>query len=64
MTLIKCGIPGNTGLLNGMNNMKTIELKVRIEVPDDYDCEYPFDTLTDANYRDDMEIIDVELIDD
>ena len=24
--------------------MKTIELKVRIEVLDDYDCEYPFDT--------------------
>ena len=42
--------------------MKTIELKVRINVPDDYDCDYPFDTLTDANYRDDMEIVYVELI--
>lgn len=47
-----------------MSNMKTIELKVRINVPDDYDCDYPFDTLTDANYRDDMEVVDVELIDE
>ena len=41
--------------------MKCIELRVRINVPDDYDCDYPFDTLIDANHRDDMEIIDVEL---
>lgn len=47
-----------------MSNMKCIELKVKIMVPDDYECDYPFDTLTDANYRDDMEIIDVELIDE
>lgn len=44
--------------------MKCIELKVRISVPDDYECDYPFDTLIDANHRDDMEIIDVELVDD
>ena len=44
--------------------MKTIELKVRIEVPDDYECDYPFDTLMDANHRYDMEVVDVELIDD
>lgn len=42
--------------------MKLIELKVRIRVPDDYDCDYPFDTLIDANHRDDMEIYDVEKI--
>lgn len=40
--------------------MKTVELRVRINVPDDYD--YPFDTLIDANHRDDMEIIDVKLL--
>ena len=44
--------------------MQIIELKVRISVPDDYECDYPFDTLIDANHRDDMEIIDVELIDE
>ena len=44
--------------------MNIIELKVMISVPDDYNCDYPFDTLIDANHRDDMEIIDVELIDD
>jgi hypothetical protein len=44
--------------------MKCIELKVIINVPDDYDCAYPFDTLIDANHRDDMEIIDVELTDE
>lgn len=44
--------------------MKTVELMVRISVPDDYDCDYPFDTLIDANHRDDMEIIDVELLDE
>ena len=49
--------------LNGVN-MKTVELKVIINVPDDYDCDYPFDTLIDANHRDDMEIIDVEFIDE
>ena len=47
-----------------MSNMKNIELKVRIEVPDDYKCDFPFDTLLDANHRDDMEIIDVELLDE
>lgn len=44
--------------------MKCIELKVRIFVPDDYECDYPFDTLIDANNRDDMEIIDVEFVDE
>ena len=48
--------------------MKTVELKVIINVPDDYDCDYPFDTLIDANHsanhRDDMEIIDVEKLDE
>ncbi len=44
--------------------MKCIELKVIINVPDDYDCSCPFDVLIDANNRDDMEIIDVELIDE
>jgi len=34
--------------------MKTVELKVIINVPDDYDCAYPFDKLVDSNYRDDM----------
>ncbi len=42
--------------------MKLIELKVRIRVPDDYECDYPFDTLIDANYRYDLEIDDVEKI--
>ena len=36
--------------------MKCVELKVTIKVPDDYECVYPFDTIVDANYRDDMEI--------
>lgn len=44
--------------------MKCIELKVVINVPDDYDCGCPFDALIDVNHRDDMEIIDVELIDE
>ena len=44
--------------------MKYIKLKVIINVPDDYDCTYPFDTLVDANHRDDMEVIDVELMDE
>lgn len=43
--------------------MKTIELKVRIEVPDDYNCDYPFDILSDANYRSDIEIIDADFMD-
>jgi hypothetical protein len=44
--------------------MKCVELKVTIKVPDDYECVYPFDTIVDANYRDDMEIINVEALDD
>lgn len=32
--------------------MKCIELKVTIEVPDDYECDYPFDTIVDVNYGD------------
>ena len=44
--------------------MKTVELKVIIYVPDDYDCDYPFDTLIDVNQRDDMGIIDVEKLDE
>ena len=44
--------------------MKTVELKVIINVPDNYDCDYPFDTLIDANQRYDMEIIDVEKLDE
>ena len=39
--------------------MKCVELKVTIKVPDDYECVYPFDTIVDANYRDDMEIINL-----
>ena len=44
--------------------MKCIELKVKITVPDDYDSSYPFDTLSDSHFREDMEVIDVELIDE
>lgn len=40
--------------------MKCIELKVVINVPDDYECDYPFDTLTDINWRDDFEVTSVE----
>ena len=41
--------------------MKCVELKVRINVPDDYDCSYPYDLLMDAVHRHDMEIDDVNL---
>ena len=44
--------------------MKYVDLKVKIKVPDDYECDYPFDTLIDAYHRDDMEIYDVELLDE
>lgn len=44
--------------------MKCIELKVKISVPDDYECDYPFDTLTDINWRDDIEVVDVEKLDE
>ena len=44
--------------------MKCIELKVVVNVPDDYEYEYPLDILIDENYRDDMEITRVELLDE
>lgn len=44
--------------------MKCIELKVIINVPDDYDYEYPLDVLIDEHYREDMEITKVEVLDE
>ena len=44
--------------------MKCIELKVIVNVPDDYDYGYPIDVLIDENYRDDMEITKVEVLDE
>ena len=31
---------------------------------DDYECDYPFDTIVDVNYRDDMEITNVKVLDE
>lgn len=42
--------------------MKCIELKVVVEVPDDYEYGYPADVLIDENYRGDIEITKVELL--
>lgn len=47
-----------------IDDMKCIELKVTIKVPDDYECNYPFDTIVDVNYRTDMEITNVEVLDE
>lgn len=44
--------------------MKCIELKVIVNVPDDYKYEYPLDILIDENYRKDMEITNVEVLDE
>lgn len=44
--------------------MKCIELKVIVNVPDDYEYGYPLDVLIDENVRDDMEITNVEVLDE
>jgi hypothetical protein len=44
--------------------MKCIELKVIVNVPDDYDYEYPTDILIDENYIKGMEITKVEVLDE
>lgn len=44
--------------------MKSIELKVIVDVPDDYEYGSPAEVLIDENYRDDMEIAGVELLDE
>ncbi len=44
--------------------MKCIELKVIVNVPDDYEYGYPIDVLIDENGRDDMEIMNAELLDE
>lgn len=44
--------------------MKCIELKVIVNVSDDYDYGYPIDVLIDENYREDMEITKVEVLDE
>ncbi len=44
--------------------MKCIELKVIVNVPDDYEYSYPFDVLIDSNERDNMEITNVEVLDE
>lgn len=44
--------------------MKCIELKVIVNVPDDYEYGYPADILIDENYRDDMEITKVKVLDE
>lgn len=43
---------------------KYIELRVCIKAPLDYDCDYPFDILLDANQRDDIEIEDAVKVDE
>lgn len=45
-------------------DMKCIELKVIVNVPDDYEYGYPLDVLIDENVRDDMEITNVEVLDE
>lgn len=44
--------------------MKCIELKVEVNVPDDYEYGYPSDVLYDANCMDGVEISKVELLDE
>jgi len=44
--------------------MKCIELKVTINVPDDYEYASPLDVLIDENYREDMEITNAEVLDE
>ena len=44
--------------------MKCIELKVVINVPDDYEYGYPLDVLIDSNERDNVNIERVELLEE
>ena len=49
---------------NGTGVMKCIELKVYVNVPDDYEYASPLDVLIDENYREDMEITGAEVLDE
>lgn len=44
--------------------MKCIELKVKVNAPDDYEYGCPSDVLYDANCMDELEISNVELLDE
>lgn len=41
--------------------MKCVELRVWINVPDDYDTSYPMDLLGDSHFREDMEVVNAQV---